>query len=251
MQHRAGPAIHAVHPWVPDHPIEQARHQLLNDDERARLAKIASIVRFGKGQQIYREGGAADAVFNVISGVVVAYRVMADGEHVMSLLHGGDLFGLSEEGRYTNAVRAATAVVAYRMPVPAVRRLLDHNPDLDVDVIVKLCEELRHAQRHALVLVQKRATTRLAMFLDLQEQLQLSRGEPASEIHLPMDRSSIAAYLGLTLPALSRAFRALSVKKVISALDRQHIRILNREAFNQLADLTVPGEADGAREAGF
>jgi CRP-like cAMP-binding protein len=233
-----GPAIHAVHPWIPGNPRKGERHQLLSDDERAQLAKIAAIVRFGKGDHVYREGDAADAVFNIIDGVVIAYRVLADGEHITSFLQPGDLFGLSEEGRYSNGTRAATPVIAYKMPLPAVRRLLKSNADLDVDVIVKLCEELRGAQRHAMLLTQRRAATRLAMFLDLQEHLQIARTGPASEIDIPMDRSSIAAYLGMTLAALSRAFRTLTSRKVISARDRQHIKVLNRDAFNRLADMS-------------
>jgi CRP-like cAMP-binding protein len=230
----AGPAIYAVDPWVPDKP--RVRHQLLSDDERALLAKIASIVRFNKGEHIYHDGDAADAVFNIISGVVIAYRALAVGEHVTSFLYQGDLFGLSEEGHYSNAARAATSVVAYKIPLPALRRILNNNPDLDVDLIVKLCEDLRGAQRHALLLVQKRAAAKLAMFLELQEHLQLARGEPSLEIYLPMDRSSIAAYLGMTLAALSRAFRTLVSKQIISSRDRHHIKILDRNALNRLAD---------------
>ena len=231
-----GPAIHAVDPWVPGNPEPSSRHQLLSDNERAQLVKIATVVRFEKGQQIYREGDTADAAFNIINGVVTAYRIVQHTEHVVSFLYPGDLFGLPEEGRYANATRAATAVGAYKMPLPAVRRILDKNADLDVDIIIKLCEGLREAQRHAVLLAQKRAATRLAMFLDLQEHLQAAAGEPVSEIHLPMDRSSIAAYLGLTLEALSRTFRMLVSRKIISSRNLHYVKVLNRDAFNALAD---------------
>ena len=235
MKHAAGPAIHAVYPWVPGSPEKGPRHQLLSDDARAQLARIATIVRLDKGQEIYREGAAADAAFNIITGVVVAYHSRGDAEHVISFLYPGDLFGLSEEGRYANATRAVTPVAAYRMPVPAIRRILDNNADLDVNIIIKLCEELREAQRHAVLLVQKRAVTRLAMFLDLQEHLQAARGEPISEIYLPMDRSSIAAYLGLSLGALSRAFRMLVSRKLITSRSLHYVKVVDRNAFNRLA----------------
>ena len=107
----AGPAIHAVHPWVPGGPSPGARHQLLSDDERTRLAKIASIVRLKKGETIYGEGDAADAAFNIVSGVVTAYREQAGQHHVSAFLYPGDLFGLSEEGRYANSTKATTAAV--------------------------------------------------------------------------------------------------------------------------------------------
>jgi len=230
MKHATGPAIYSVHPWDPGNPEKGARHQLLSEDERAKLAKIAQIVRFAKGQEIYAEGSVAQSAFNVIDGVVVAYNA----EHVVSFLYPGDLFGLSEEGRYASTTRAATPVTAYKMPLAAVRRILANNADLDVNLIIKLCEELRLAQRHAVLLAQKKAATKLTMFLGLQEHLQAARGEPISEIHLQMDRSSVAAYLGITLEALSRAFRSLTSKKLISVRDRQHITVLDREAFNRV-----------------
>jgi CRP/FNR family transcriptional regulator len=235
-RHSAGPAIHAVHPWAAGNPGSGLRHQLLSDAERTRLAKIASIVRVKKGEEIYREGEEAEAAFNIFSGVVSAYQSSADGDHISSFLYPGDLFGLSEEGRYTNSTRATTPVVAYKMPLAAVRRILDNNADLDVNVIIKLCEELRQAQRHAFILAQRRAATRLAMFLDLQEHLQLSRDEVAADIYLPMDRSSIADYLGLTLAAVGRAFRALTSRKIISLRDRHHVQVLDRTALDRLAD---------------
>ena len=236
MKRIAGPAIHAVNPWVAGAREKRARHQLLSDDEQAQLAKVASIVRFNKGEEIYSEGDKAGAVFNIASGVVIAYRTLTQGEHVNAFLYPGDLFGLSEEGHYSNGTKAATSVVAYKIPLPAFRRILATNADLDVDVIVKLCEDLREAQHHALVLAQRRAATRLAMFLELQEHLESASGEAVSEINLPMDRSSIAAYLGITLAALGRAFRTLVSKQVISCRDRHHVRIVDRGALNRLAD---------------
>ena len=43
-----GPRLRAVDPWLPGSLSPGKSHQLLSDDERARLATIASIVRFKK-----------------------------------------------------------------------------------------------------------------------------------------------------------------------------------------------------------
>lgn len=69
MKRLAGPTIHAVHPWALGNPAKRVRHQLLSDSERAQLAKVAAIVRFKKGEQIYNEDEfrRADAAFNIIS----------------------------------------------------------------------------------------------------------------------------------------------------------------------------------------
>jgi hypothetical protein len=53
-----GPAIYAVDPWSFGSPGKRARRQLLSDDERAQLAKVASIVRFRKSEPIYDEGAS-------------------------------------------------------------------------------------------------------------------------------------------------------------------------------------------------
>jgi len=211
-------------------------HQLLSDEERARLAVMSSIVRFKKGEIIYREGDLAEAVFNINTGVVTAYKEARDGrEHIVAFLLSDDLFGLSEEGRYANSTKAITAVSAYRLPVTALRSRLSKDAELEFHVICKLCQELRQAQRHAFLLSEKRAVTKLAMFLQFIEQLQMAKGEQTAEIYLPMDRSDIGEYIGTTLSAVSRAFRTLTTRGVIKLRDRGHVRIVDRDAFDNIA----------------
>lgn len=76
---RPGSAVRAFDPWMESNPSPGKMHQLLSDEERARLAVIASVVRFRKGAGIYGEGDNADAVFNIISGVAKACHRDASG----------------------------------------------------------------------------------------------------------------------------------------------------------------------------
>jgi CRP/FNR family transcriptional regulator len=208
----------------------------LTDEERARLAVIASIVRFKKGERIYQENDRADAVYNIISGVVAVYRKAPGGsEHMVAFLLPEDLFGLSAEQRYTNSTRAITAVSAYRLPVSALRSRLTKDAALEFHVICKLCEDLRQTQRHAFLLSQRSAVTKIAMFVQLLEQLSLARGEQPEEIYLPIDRSDIGEYTGLTLAAVSRAFRSLSTRGVIRVRDRRYVKISDRAVFEKIA----------------
>ena len=236
-----GPAISAVEPWAPS---AGRTHQLLTDDERARLAVVASIVRFKKGAVIYREGERVDAIFNIIGGVVTPYRTAPDGsEYIGAFLFAGDVFGLSEEGRYTNSMRAITP--AYRLPVSALRSRFSKDAELEFHVICKLCQELRHAQRHAFLLRQRRAITKLAMFLEMIEQLQIARGEQTAEIYLPMDRSHIGEYAGMTLAAVSRAFRSLTTRGIIKVRNRRHVRITDHSALEKIAGDATEGSTIG------
>jgi CRP-like cAMP-binding protein len=245
-----GPAIRAVDPWA----LSRGRtHQLLSDEERSRLAVMASVVRFKKGAEIYQEGDRAEAVFNIINGVAKAYRCGPDGkEHIAAFLFPEDLFGLAQEGRYANSVRALTPVTAYRIPVTALRSRLAADAALEFHVIAKLCHELRQAQCHAFMLANRRTLSKLAMFLQMLEQLQATNGEMANEIYVPMDRSDIAEYIGTTLAAVSRAFRTLTADEIVQNRDRRHVKVIDRGAFERLAgDVqqdTPPDPADGERD---
>ncbi len=73
------------------------------------------------------------------------------------------------------------------------------------------------------------------MFLQLVEQLEIARGEQTAEIYLPMDRSDIGEYIGITLAAVSRAFRTLNTRGVIKFRDRWHVKIVDRDAFEIIA----------------
>jgi CRP/FNR family transcriptional regulator len=215
-----GPPIHVVDPLVLGNP---SIHQLLSSDERAR-----SIVRFKKGERIFSEGEPRKMIFNIISGVAKAYNTSKKGsEHIAAFLYPEDMLGLSEGGKYTNSAKALTSVTAYALPAQAFQRLLSKDADLDIQVITKLARRLRQAQRHALLLARRHSSSRLATFLQLQEQIQ-SRAAPATEIYLPMDRSDIANYVGMSLSAVSRGFRALAEAGV-------HVKIIDRRTFENLA----------------
>ena len=150
-------------------------HQVLSDEERAQLATIASVVRFKKGAEIYRNGQQARALFNVISGFEGIYG--RDTDHISAFLFPGDLFGLSEEGTYTNSVEAVTPVTAYQLPTSALRGWLSKDAILEYHLICKLCQDLRYSQRHAFLVAQRHANPKIATFLQMLEQLQVALGE--------------------------------------------------------------------------
>jgi CRP-like cAMP-binding protein len=202
---------------------------LLSEAERIVLTQLASRVRLSRGALIYRQGDPAQFVYNISSGVVGTSRTTADGARsVVAFLFPDDLFGLAEEGVYVNTAEAVTAVVAWRLPVSALEPLLRRDATLEWHILVKLCHELREAQRHALILARHRALTRLAMFILMLSRSQEARNESESDIYLPMTRSDIAGYLGLTLAVVSRSFRLLESRGIVGFSDRRHLKILDR-----------------------
>ena len=205
----------------------------LSDDDRAALAQFARIVRFAKGETIYRDGAAAESVFNITSGMAKAYADGRGEAHITCFLFPGDLFGLALEGRYVNTVVAVTPLTAYRLPVSRIESRIYRRPDFDYVAICKLCHELREAQRHGVLLSRKSATARMAMFLQIMQAHQTLQAHQGVQAHqgageavgLPMSRGDIAAYTGLTPEAVTRALQALARGGAIDLPDLRHVTI--------------------------
>src|SRR5208283_2009517 len=119
-----------------------------------------------------------------------------------------------------NSAEAVTMVTGYRIPVRALETLLQKDPGLEFQVICKLCHELREAQR--------RAFAKIALFFQMLDNYQTAKREGTGEVYLPMRRSDIADYVGMSLEAVSRSCRALASQGVITFRDRRHVKIISR-----------------------
>jgi CRP-like cAMP-binding protein len=169
--------------------------------QRQELERIAAPVTFARGETIHREGDELTRIYDLVAGMVATYRVSHDGERrITALLFAGDVFGLAELGQYVNTAEAITAVRAYRMPFRKLVAALEADPKLEAHFLTKTCDELRRAQRHAILLDSHGATRRVALFLQLlRNHFATGKG---TVIPLPMSRSVIADYAGLSIESV-------------------------------------------------
>jgi len=219
-----GPSINAPPLWAyggnPGGP--------LTEEDRSMLALIATIVRFKKGETIYLEMADATGVFSIIAGTVRSYRDLPDGHrHIVGFLFPNDVFGLAENGQYVNSAEAVTAVTAYKIPAAALQARLRRNPNLDFQVICRLCHDLREAQHHAYLLSRHRAVAKLGLFIQMLETHQAAEGGVTGIVHLPMTRTDIGAYINISPETVSRSFRELVSRGAVSVRDRRHVQIID------------------------
>jgi CRP/FNR family transcriptional regulator len=228
-----GPSIAAI-------PFQEASDgkitRLLSERERDLIAQISVTVRFGRGDTI-----PAAFVYNISSGVARTHRTLPGGTRaVIGFFFPDDLLGLAEEGAYVNSAQAVIAMTAYRLPLPALENLLRRGATLEWHILVKLCHELREAQLHAVLLKQQGALARLALFLQILDHARRARDGDSGEIYLPMTRSDIADYIGFSLAAVSRSFRALASRHLISFRDRRHLLIADHQRLASLIAQQAP-----------
>jgi CRP/FNR family transcriptional regulator len=183
-------------------------------------------VRFKKGETIFRENERAEAMFNIISGVVKSYRTLPNGDqNILGFLLPNDLLGLVLYGRYVNSTTAVTPVTLYRIPAAALESKLRTDPELEFSFLAKACYYLHEVMCHAILRSKRHANAKIGLFLQMLENRQADAN--AGEIYLPMTRSDIGSYAGITLDAVSRSLRKLVDCGVVSARDRRHFKIID------------------------
>ena len=212
------------------------RH-LLTPKQRARLEGISSALKYPhRGQIVYGEGQVADALYFLDLGMVELTCQKNDGDrHIVAFLSPGDLFGLSEDGRYLNTVRTLAPTKLYRLPLAALQRLLVQDARLQLLFLTKAAHELRKAQRQMIVLGQRDPLRRMASFL-----LEFLRSNQyydpdARIVSLLMSRQDIADYLALTQESVSRALARMEADGLIRRQSPRIIRLEDLRALNDLA----------------
>jgi CRP/FNR family transcriptional regulator len=212
--------------------------ELLTAQQQARLAEIATIVSLPRNVVLYTEDSPADAVFINARGVLKAYKDLPSGRQlVVAFLFPADVFGLAEGGRYVNSIASVTPAMLYRIPLDDLKALFRHDAALQFQFLCKITHELRESQRQIMVLTRRDAVGRLAMFLtSLEHDTDGHHGHAARTLFaLPMSRTDIGSYLGLSLEAISRSGSWLVRQGIIAFPDRHHVRILDRARLDTLA----------------
>ena len=217
------PSLRAV-PFTPGSSSEQ---QLLTNAQREQLLQIAVRIRLPARMLVYREDSPAEWVFAINEGCVKCYRELPSGKRALcAFLFAQDLFGLAENGRYMNTVQAITNVTLYRLSLAELTQLMKEDGELQFHFLSKVTHELRAAHKRAILINRRDAVGRLATFIAMM-------GSPGSvpvsgqEVALPMARSDIADYLGLSLESVSRSASELERTGLIKFESRHLARVLD------------------------
>lgn len=192
--------------------------------------------RLEAGQHLFFESDPARFVYEVVSGVVRLTRLHKDGRRqVIAFGFPGDLVGLPSNGRHSTECDAVTQteIVAHRYD-PLARP--DRDPLLHSVIMAAALDEISMLQDHFLMLGRRLASEKVAAFLGL---LFDRIGEPFGAyrlIRLPMNRSDIADYLGLTPETISRSITQFREQKMIALEDAHTMIVLDASRLRELAE---------------
>jgi CRP/FNR family nitrogen fixation transcriptional regulator len=197
------------------------------------LEQIGSRRSFARDDEIYAEGDRADHWYKVVSGTVRICKLMADGRrHIAEFFFAGDCFGLDDTGERCFAAEAVGDIVLMRFPRAATERLIDDRPELARRMCNMTLRNLMHAQTRLLLLGRMTAPERVASFLiDLADRRDVKR-----ILDMPMSRSDIADYLGLTIETVCRVLSALKRDGIIAIPNSHRIEFCDRDALEAVVE---------------
>jgi CRP/FNR family transcriptional regulator len=205
---------------------------VIEGQDLERLARVA-VQQHVKPDQIFIEEGApAACFFNITGGTARLYKSLPDGRRqITGFARAGDFLGLAGCTEYGFSAEAIDQVQLCRFTRLSLQRLLDDFPAMERRLLETAGNELVAAQEQMLLLGRKTAGERLASFL-----IMLDRGA-AGALHLPMSRSDIADYLGLTIETVSRTFTKFKSAGLIALPTVTEVIVLDRPRLTRLAEV--------------
>ncbi|WP_395944737.1 cyclic nucleotide-binding domain-containing protein [Brevundimonas sp.] len=209
----------------------------LDEGDLAGLDAIAERVALKSGEALIREGDPATHLFNITSGSVRIYKLLPDGRRqITGFLFAGDFVGLATGQDYAFSGEAIEDATLCRFRKSDYRALIRERPSLEEALLDRATHELAAAQNQMLLLGRKTAQERIASFLlDLPTRDPL-RPSAEDQVRLPMTRSEIADYLGLTIETVSRVLTKLKTTGVIRLLALNELRIEQPERLREIAE---------------
>ena len=186
--------------------------------------RSTAVTLYAEGAIIYAQGEAAGPLYLVEFGTVRICRLTSDGRRQITAFHAaGEVFGFEAGAEHESFAESVDGA-----GIRVLRSSASEQPT--ASMLMLALKSLARTQNHLMVLGRRNANERLAALLvDLAE-----RQGDERLVHLPMQRSDIADYLGLTFETVSRILRALKDMRIIRVRSVSEIEILDFAALSEM-----------------
>ncbi|MUM78418.1 cyclic nucleotide-binding domain-containing protein [Pseudodesulfovibrio sp. F-1] len=206
----------------------------LPEEKLARIADIAVIKRYDKGEVLFEADIPAHGFFAPTMGRVKIYRTSPSGkEHILHVFGPGEAFGEVPvfQGRTFPAhAQALEPCEALFFPRRDFENLIRKDPDIAMKMMAMLSQKLRLLVNKIDDLSLKETPARVASYL-----LLLRSSQDSDTLRLDLPKGQIAFYLGTIQETLSRIFKRLTDEEII-AINGREITIIDRKRLEELAE---------------
>ncbi|MBI5320041.1 helix-turn-helix domain-containing protein [Bradyrhizobium sp.] len=211
-----------------------------------------SLRELEKGQYLFFQGDSQTYVYRVQTGGLVAFLSLASGRRqVVDFALPGDLIGFGSDHQFQFTAQAIARTELRCIPRDELKRRSLEDPRLAWTLYEASVSQLHDTYEQLLTTGQRAPEEKLAAFLVAMARRNARHGGDPAIIPLPMMRTDIADYLGLTSETISRTFTHFRTKKLIEIRSYRRIRLIQPERLAQLASgMRLPQTRIGLLQAG-
>lgn len=187
-------------------------------------------------EHLFCEGDRADYIYLVEAGHICISRLLPDGRrHVIDFAYPGDVIGLGALDRHAASAQATTRTRVRCIPIAQLHDIAARDASLSRKLYDAMAHELMATREHLFAVSQCTASERVAGFLLALSRRNARRGEDPTEIVLPMTRTDIADFLGLTIETVSRTFSKFRADGLIEVEQCVLVTIRDADALAEAA----------------
>lgn len=198
----------------------------LTNAELVDLSKVSRHRTLQAGDSLFFEGDEADGYHIIQSGAVKLYKLLEDGRRqIVGFMFKGDLVGQAYQEHHNFTVEALGPTELCHLPKEKFELLIADSGPFSRRLLTLASAGAAAAENQMLLLGRKSALERLASFLLWLSDRARERGEDPARIDVPMSRTDMGDYLGLTVETVSRTVTKLKKAGTIALPDRPIIEI--------------------------
>ncbi|MEM6462582.1 MAG: helix-turn-helix domain-containing protein [Pseudomonadota bacterium] len=200
-------------------------------------AAQSQIARYAAGHPLFFEGDDAEYVYEIVEGVVRTSKILFDGRRqVLSFGYPGDVVGLSHDRHYHCDCEAVSKVKLRVHKKNASSTSFERDPSFCNELLRYAASEVNNMQEHFIMLGRKSAMEKVASFLaSLMGRVGVINDQRIC-FDIPMPRSDIADFLGLSHETVSRTLTRLRLDGVIQLPKKHRVCVCRPSALKALAE---------------
>ena len=197
------------------------------------LARHTRSTRHEVGSELFGDETDITSYANVVSGVIKLMKVLEDGrQQVVGLKFANDFIGRIHARSNSLSAEAASEVELCQVPRSILEALLQENRTLEQRLMKETLRELDEAREWMVTLGRKSAAERVASFLyliALHVRPSLDHVSAEIEYDLPLTRSDMADFLGLSIETVSRQLTELRRMEIVVIRNKRHVTVPDTE----------------------
>ncbi|OFW48163.1 MAG: hypothetical protein A3G77_04845 [Acidobacteria bacterium RIFCSPLOWO2_12_FULL_68_19] len=210
----------------------------LSAEDRQRLAAVATVHDFDRGEYLFREGDASDTLYTVVSGRVKVFKTTARGTDLILEIFGpGDPVGavaVYESRPYPASAVAIEPAACLLIPRQTFFALLETYPSMVRGLLTGLTHRLVELTTRLTELSTGRVEARLARFFLKLADTMGQPGEAGTFVPLALSRQELADMIGTSIETAIRVMSRWG-KDGLVRTDKEGFLIQDRPTLESVA----------------